>query len=125
MRKQIRLLLMALPMLLGLASCAEHDNPDPNPLAKQVSGMWWSLADQEGTYKDVTDSYPYTRLGQAICFNEDGTGYGITFFFDDDNSDPIAIIGGEDICPPGLEVAFQRAAADGAEAVFLGNVINF
>ena len=101
MRKQIRLLLMlALPMLLGLVSCAEHDNPvDPNPLAKQVSGLWWSLADQEGTYKDATDSYPYTRLGQAICFNEDGKGYGITFFFDDDNSDPIAIIGGKDMAP--------------------------
>ena len=101
MRKQIRLLLMlALPMLLGLASCAEHDNPvDPNPLAKQVSGLWWNIIDQEGTHKDATDSYPYTRLGQAICFNEDGTGYGITFFFDDDNSDPIAIIGGKDMCP--------------------------
>lgn len=101
MRKQIRLLLMlALPMLLGLASCAEHDNPvDPNPLAKQVSGLWWSLADQEGTYKDATNSYPYTRMGQAICFNEDGTGYGITFFFNDDQGDPIAIIGGAGMCP--------------------------
>lgn len=101
MRKQIRLLLMlALPMLLGLVSCVEHDNPvDPNPLAKQVSGLWWNIIDQEGTYKDATDSYPYTRLGQAICFNEDGKGYGITFFFDDDNSDPIAIIGGKDMAP--------------------------
>ena len=99
MRKQIRLLLMlALPMLLGLASCAERDNPvDPNPLAKQVSGLWWNIIDQEGTHKDATDSYPYTRLGQAICFKEDGTGYGITFFFNDDNSDPIAIIGGKDM----------------------------
>ena len=52
MRKRIRLLLMlALPMLLGLVSCAEHDNPvDPNPLAKQVSGLWWSLTEQEGTF---------------------------------------------------------------------------
>ena len=101
MRKQIRLLLMlALPMLLGLVSCVEHDNPvDPNPLAKQVSGLWWNIIDQEGTHKDATDSYPYTRLGQAICFKEDGTGYGITFFFDDDNSDPIAIIGGKDMAP--------------------------
>ncbi len=100
MRKQIRLLLMlALPMLLGLASCAEHDNPagDPNPLAKQVSGLWWSLTEQEGTFSDATDSYPYTRMGQAVCFNGDGTGYGVTFFFDDDNSDPIAIIGGKDM----------------------------
>ncbi len=100
MRKQIRLLLMlALPMLLGLASCAEHDNPasNPNPLAKQVSGLWWSLTEQEGTFSDATDSYPYTRMGQAVCFNGDGTGYGVTFFFDDDNSDPIAIIGGKDM----------------------------
>ena len=102
MRKQIRLLLMlALPMLLGLAACAEHDNPasNPNPLAKQVSGLWWSLTDQEGTFSDAADSYPYTRMGQAVCFNEDGTGYGVTFFFNDEQGDPIAIIGGEWMAP--------------------------
>ena len=101
MRKQIRLLLMlALPMLLGLASCAEHDNPvDPNPLAAQVSGLWWSLTDQKGTYSDATDSYTYTRIGQAICFNGDGAGYGVTFFFNDEQGDPIAIIGGKDMAP--------------------------
>lgn len=101
MRKQIRLLLMlALPMLLGLASCAEHDNPvDPNPLAKQVSGLWWSLTEQEGTFSDATDSYPYTRMGQAVCFYDDGTGYGVTFFFNDEQGDPIAIIGGEAMAP--------------------------
>ena len=102
MRKQIRLLLMlALPMLLGLVSCAEHDNPasNPNPLAKQVSGLWWSLTEQEGTFSDAADSYPYTRMGQAIRFNEDGTGYGVTFFFNDEQGDPIAIIGGEWMAP--------------------------
>lgn len=100
MKQTIRLLLAALTIVLGLASCAEKDNPvDPNPLAKQVSGMWWSLADQEGTYKDATDSYPYTRMGQAICFNEDGTGYGVTFFFNDEQGDPIAIIGGDGLAP--------------------------
>lgn len=100
MKQTFRLLLAALTIVLGLASCAEKDTPvDPNPLAKQVSGMWWSLADQEGTYKDATDSYPYTRMGQAICFNEDGTGYGVTFFFNDEQGDPIAIIGGDGMCP--------------------------
>ena len=101
MKKTFRLFwLMALPMLLGLASCAEHDNPvDPNPLAAQVSGLWWSLTDQEGTFSDAADSYPYTSIGQAICFNEDGTGYGVTFFFNDEQGDPIAIIGGEYMCP--------------------------
>ena len=101
MKKNIfKIWLMALPMLLGLAACAEHDNPtDPNPLAKQVSGLWWSLTEQEGTYSDAADSYPYTRMGQAVCFNEDGTGYGVTFFFNDDQGDPIAIIGGESMAP--------------------------
>ena len=101
MKKNIfKIWLMALPMLLGLAACAEHDNPvAPNPLAAQVSGLWWSLIDQEGTYSDAADSYDYTRMGQAICFNEDGTGYGVTFFFNDDEGDPIAIIGGEWMAP--------------------------
>lgn len=90
--------MLALPMLLGLASCAEHDNPvDPNPLAAQVSGLWWSLTEQEGTFSDATDSYTYTRIGQAISFNEDGTGYGVTFFFNNEEGDPIAIIGGKDM----------------------------
>ncbi len=102
MKKNIfKIWLMALPMLLGLAACAEHDNPagDPNPLAKQVSGLWWSLTEQEGTFSDAADSYPYTRMGQAVCFNDDGTGYGVTFFFNDEQGDPIAIIGGEWMAP--------------------------
>jgi len=101
MRKQIRLLLMlTLPMLLGLASCVETDNPvDSNPLSAQVSGLWWSLTEQEGTFSDATDSYPYTRMGQAIRFNEDGTGYGVTFFFNNEEGDPVAIIGGKDMAP--------------------------
>ncbi len=101
MKKNIfKIWIMALPMLLGLAACAEHDNPtDPNPLAKQVSGLWWSLTDQEGTFSDAADSYPYTRMGQAVCFNDDGTGYGVTFFFNDEQGDPIAIIGGEWMAP--------------------------
>ena len=32
---------LTLAMVLGLASCAEKDNPaNPNLLAKQVSGLW-------------------------------------------------------------------------------------
>ena len=69
MKQTIRLLLAALTIVLGLASCATNDLPvDPDVLVKEMSGMWWSLADQEGTYKDATDSYPYTRMGQALCF---------------------------------------------------------
>lgn len=98
MRKQIsRLLwLMALPIVLGLAACAEHDNPtDPNPLAKQVSGLWWTLIDYEGEIH----GQDFTRMGMAYQLNEDGTGYGVTFFFNDEESDPIDLMGGEGLAP--------------------------
>lgn len=105
MRKTIRLFLLALPMVLGLSSCqglidaiiGHEDNPvvDPNPLAGQVSGLWWSLTDQEGSYSDAATTFEYTRLGMALNFNDDGTGYGIVFLFNNDESEPIDNIGGE------------------------------
>ena len=99
MRKvTFRLMLLALPMMLGLTSCAEYDNP-VNSQTVQLSGLWWSLTDQEGTFSDAADSYPYTHMGQAICFNDDGTGYGVTFFFNNEQGNPIAIIGGEGMAP--------------------------
>ena len=98
MKQTIRLLLMALPIVLGLASCAEKDNPvDPNPLAKQVSGLWWSLSDQKGTLPDYFEITEYSRLGMAYQFNEDGTGYGIAFFFNNESGDPLDYLGGETI----------------------------
>ena len=101
MRKNIfKIWLMALPMLLGLAACAEHDNPtDPNPLAKQVSGLWWTLIDSKGTLPDEFEGFDYTRMGMAYQLNEDGTGYGVAFFFNDEQGDPIQIIGGEGWAP--------------------------
>lgn len=100
MRKFFKLLMLALPMLLGLASCSESNNSaNPNPLANKVSGLWWGLTNQEGSYSDATDTYYYTRVGHAICFNDNGTGYGIVFFFNDNQGDPIDIIGGEDMAP--------------------------
>lgn len=94
MKQTFRLLMLALPMLLGLASCSDSDDTaDQNPLAKQVSGLWWALTDQEGTFGERD----YTRIGQAICFEEDGTGYGITFFFNNLSADPIANLGGRGV----------------------------
>lgn len=97
MKKNIfKIWIMALPMLLGLAACAEHDNPtDPNPLAKQVSGLWWTLIDYEGEIH----GQDFTRMGMAYQLNEDGTGYGVTFFFNDEESDPIDLMGGESWAP--------------------------
>ena len=88
-------MLMALPMLLGLASCKDDNPVDPNPLASQVSGIWWTLVDTEGTFggKD------YTRVGTGFCLNDDGTGYGATFYFNDESGDPIQMRGGKDFAP--------------------------
>ncbi len=86
-------------MLLGLASCAEHDNLASNPLAKQVSGLWWTLIDTEGTLPEEFEAMDYTRMGMAYQLNEDGTGYGVTFFFNNEQSNPIQVIGGEHWAP--------------------------
>ena len=94
MRKTLfRLWMLALPMLLGLASCAEHDNPvDPNPLADKVSGMWYVQYDEEGkTFTDIE----YTSVIQVLKFSEDGTGWWSQLFFDDEESDPIDRYGGK------------------------------
>ena len=78
MKKISNFLILALLAIgMGLTSCVETDNP----------------------FSDATDSYPYTRMGQAIRFNEDGTGYGVTFFFNNEEGDPVAIIGGKDMAP--------------------------
>ena len=88
------LMLMALPMLLGLASCVEHDNPvNNNPLASQVSGMWYAQYDEQGTtpYEFLGE---YTHVINSILLNEDGTGYGCTMYLNDEESSPIFMYGG-------------------------------
>ena len=101
MRKNIFRLMMlaAMPMLLalGITSCAEHDNPvDPNPLADQVKGIWWTLFDLEGT---TATGQAFTRVGTGFQLLEDGTGYGATFYFNNDEGDPIEMRGGKDFTP--------------------------
>ena len=101
MRKNIFRLMMlaAMPMLLalGITSCAEHDIPvDPNPLADQVKGIWWTLFDLEGT---TATGQAFTRVGTGFQLLEDGTGYGATFYFNNDEGDPIEMRGGKDFTP--------------------------
>lgn len=100
MRKNIFRLMMlaAMPMLLalGITSCAEHDPVDPNPLADQVKGIWWTLFDQEGT---TATGQAFTRVGTGFQLLEDGTGYGATFYFNNDESDPIEMRGGKGFTP--------------------------
>ena len=106
MKKITNLLSMVLLMLcMGLTSCDDvlsvFDNPveNPNPLANQVSGLWWTLIDTEGTLPEEFEAMDYTRMGMAYKLNEDGTGYGVTFFFNNEQSNPIQVIGGEFLAP--------------------------
>lgn len=100
MKQTKKLWMLAAAIVLGLASCVEHDNPvDPNPLAQQVSGLWWTLIDTEGTLPENFSGQDYTRMGMAYQLNDDGTGYGVTFFFNDESGDPIYVIGGEGVAP--------------------------
>ena len=102
MKKISNFLILALLAIgMGLASCTEQDNPagDPNPLAAQVSGLWWTLIDTEGTLPEEFEAMDYTRMGMAYQFNEAGPGYGVTFFFNNEQSNPIQVIGGEFLAP--------------------------
>ena len=89
-------MLMALPIVLGLASCSDDNLVDPNPLVDKVSGIWWTLIEQEGT---TTTGKVYTRVGTGFQLLEDGTGYGATFYFNNDEGDPIEMLGGKDFTP--------------------------
>lgn len=80
-------------------SCSDTNNSSSNPLEQQVKGLWWALSDSEGTYSGSDHTVDYTRMGLALNFNEDGTGYAIAFLFNSDDSDPETIIGGETAGP--------------------------
>ena len=41
--------MMLFPLVLGFSSCDKAKELEPNPLAKQLSGLWWSLTDISGT----------------------------------------------------------------------------
>ena len=83
-------------MIAAIAGCNKENELEPNPLAKEVAGTWWTIFDQEGTFAGST---PYTRVGTGFRLNEDGTGYGATFYFGDESGDPIAMRGGESFAP--------------------------
>ena len=94
MRKQIRLLLLlALPMLLGLAACSESDKTFINPLGSDIYGLWY--ADYQASGTAGSDNTPYSRVVQAVKFNPDGTGtWWRAVFTADDASKPLEVEGG-------------------------------
>ena len=89
MKRFVQIIMMLFPLVLGFSSCDKAKELEPNPLAKQLSGLWWSLTDISGTLPQNFSGQDYTRMGQAFQLNEDGTGYSVTFFFNDENGNPV------------------------------------
>ena len=85
MRKQIRLLLMlALPMLLGLASCTSDndDNPVPESGASgELVGQWYS--DVSGT---TYAAWTYGKAWQQTELKADGTGVTNIYYLNGDDA---------------------------------------
>ena len=86
MRKQIRLLLLlALPMLLGLAACSDKDIASfNNPIGNDIYGVWYADYQASGTIDHVNK--PYSRVLQAVQLNNDGTGRWFWAAFNADNA---------------------------------------
>ena len=91
-------LIGALCMAGVLISCSNStsiSDEGRNPLAASVKGLWWTMVDTTGSYSfEKDDTVKYTRVGHALELGEDGSGYVATYFFNDEESDPIAMIGG-------------------------------
>ena len=90
--------MLMFPLVLGFSSCDKHEL-EPNPMAKDITGMWYAQYDAEGTYGEDDEMVSYTRMIHAVRFNDDGTGYGVTFLFNNEDSDPVEIAGGESMAP--------------------------
>jgi len=58
--------------------------------------MWCEFVSDKDIYKMDDIVVEYNHIGQAIQFNDNGTGYFITLFFEDEGDEPIEVIGGED-----------------------------
>ena len=92
---QARIIISLLfPLFLVLTSCDREEKL--NPLTFEVSGMWYTILDQEGTLPESHGGKTYTRVIESMLLNEDGTGFGCSMFLDDDSNQPVGMYGGFD-----------------------------
>lgn len=101
MNKTIRLMLV-LTMLLVLTSCSTSDIPVHFLTPADVAGTWWISYNESETLPanfTGTEDIAYTKVGQALVLNADGTGYAAIFYFNGDDSEPVFTYGGKDVAP--------------------------
>lgn len=87
--------MLMFPLVLGFSSCDKHEL-EPNPLAKDISGMWYNITDTKGSLPEAYGGDEYTRVIEVLLLNDDGTGYGCSLFLNEEESIPISGFGGFD-----------------------------
>ena len=99
MKKNIFAMFAAAALMLGMASCANEDNPTPAPEPEptpsisdeDLVGVWW----EEYEYADVTeDGVPFTSVVMAVRVDDDYTGCIYLGVFDGKSEEPLAVYGG-------------------------------
>lgn len=91
MKKIIFTMFAAAVLLVGMASCANEDNPSPAVMEKDLIGIWW----EEYKYADVTEAgEPFTSVVLAARIDEDNTGCLYLGVYNDTSDEPIAVYGG-------------------------------
>lgn len=115
-------LMLVVVMILGLASCTgdNFDNPAPqNALGEKIVGLWYNKTDTEGVLPDGmnwnlgngVDQVKYNRIIRSLLLRADGTGYACAMWFNNEQSEPIYMMGGLDA--QGLSPLTYTTTADG------------
>ncbi len=121
--KHFQSLMLVAVMILGLASCTgdNFDNPAPqNALGEEIVGLWYNKTDTEGALPDDmnwdflgdgVDRVHYNRIIRSLLLRADGTGYACAMWFNNEQSEPIYMMGGLDA--QGLSSLTYTTTADG------------
>lgn len=83
-------------LFAGCSNSSGVPAEETNPLATQVQGMWWSLVDSTGFN---ASGKKFTQIAHALQLNEDGSGYAVSLFFDDESNELIDAVGGKNFAP--------------------------
>ena len=100
-------LLSAIALLLPTA-CDQNDNPVQILTPANVAGTWWNTSNGSEPLPIVfpgSEDIAYTKVGQALVLNNDGTGCAATFFFNGNDEEAVYAYGGKDVAPLTFSIA--------------------
>lgn len=94
--------LLTLTMMLGLTSCSTNDNPVQFLTPADVAGTWWNTFNESNILPASltgSEDIVYSKVGQTLVLNADGSGYAASFYFNGDDTEPVFTIGGKEAAP--------------------------